>query len=331
MWFFRSAKDLLPEPMASQDAAEVAAAANLSPSAKGLLVSQMTAGDYLTVLMRHKLNVDSVPFLAHLMPKEKAVQWAVASCEMAMTKGPACPECTQALAAAKGWLSHPSSQTQQAAAQSAAAAPQNDPAAWAAQAAAWAGQTEGDGTVDQASAALTEAGVDAQPLVSAMEQAMPANLVAQATSGAVMLAAAQASAGVTLPDLPKQPTQPETPDTALPPVSLPEAKKPAADVELGMTAPLDSSIPEVDEPDLLGSFPPQQSPDVALPAAEAVPGQEKTDISQLPDEPVMSKKQMTKAHGKLKPFVEKGIEVANGPDMTVADECASVSIAAAPA
>lgn len=309
MWFMRSSKDLLPPSLASKSAVDVATAAKLSDQAQSLLEPQMTAGDYLGVLMQQKRGVDAVPFLANLMPPEKGVQWAVESCEMAAPGGPACSESAQAIAAAKAWVANPGPQTQEAAATAAAAAPKNDPAAWAAQAAAWGGEGGAEAMMAQTNEAAAAAGLETAAILDAMAESIPANLSAQAVSGAVMLAAAQASPKGTVPDLPQGPGALQTPGAAPPSAQVPEKVTQAvADVVMPTAPELGAGValPEFPQSPAGPQMPPPASPTVV--AIKAV------DFPASPSPPevlAMDKKQIAKAHAQLKPFIEKGIEVAN--------------------
>ena len=266
MWFTKSFKDLLPPSLASGSAADVASSANLGEQAQSLLEPQMNAGDYLATLMQQKQDADVVPFMAHLMPPEKGVEWAAQSSEMAAPDGPASPEAAKAIETAQAWIADPSPQTQQAAAQAAAAAPKNEPAAWAAQAAAWSGETGSpDAIMADAKAALANAGGEMEVPVVEMAESIPTNLTAKAVTGAVMLAAAKVAPDAVIPEI----------------------------------APV---------PDL------QESMDVDLPgAAEAEGLAQGVALVPPPTEIVIDKKQLAKTHKLLKPFIEKGLEVANSP------------------
>lgn len=98
MWFKRSSRCLLPPSLPSKSATDIASAAKLSEQAQTLLEPQITAGKDCLELTEHKMNVEVVPFLvAHLMPPEKGVQWAVKSCQMAAPGGPSCAESAKAV------------------------------------------------------------------------------------------------------------------------------------------------------------------------------------------------------------------------------------------
>jgi hypothetical protein len=170
----------------------------LSPAAQQVVKPGMTPCQQAQALNQKQLSSDAVKSLAHGLPEQKSVQWAAASAEK--VSNPAHKPDFEAIQAAKAWSQNPTPENQKAAALVAAKTDHKTPGAWAAQGAAWAGSGKG--------------------------------LTGHATSGAVMLAAAQGGKpisppGVAAPKL-EVPKVPEIAKPAAPTFHLPFFKKPAA-------------------------------------------------------------------------------------------------------
>ena len=175
----------------------------LSPAAKEVVKPGMTPCQQAQALNQKQLSADAVKSMAHGLPEQKSVQWAAASAEK--VSNPAHKPDSEAIQAAKTWSKNPTPENQKAAALAASKTNHQTPGAWAAQAAAWSGSGKG--------------------------------LTGHATSGAVMLAAAQGGKPISPPgaaapklEAPKleAPKVPEMAKPAAPHFHLPFFKKPAA-------------------------------------------------------------------------------------------------------
>lgn len=150
-------------------ASELAQLCEFQDGAERHLKEGQTSRQFLDVLVRHELFADALRYLAHALPKTKAIQWACHCIRAAAEECELIATSTAALAAAETWLAEPTEENRRAAMTAAQADEFSSAAAWAAMGAFWSG----------GSMAPPEA-----PLVPPR-----ADLTAKAVSGAVQLAA----------------------------------------------------------------------------------------------------------------------------------------------
>jgi hypothetical protein len=86
--------------------ASVAAVAELSEEAMGLLHPDIAPPDYVALLMAKKLYADAVRFLAHALPKREAVWWGWISAKRAAGAEPP-PKIKASLEATEKWIAQP--------------------------------------------------------------------------------------------------------------------------------------------------------------------------------------------------------------------------------
>jgi hypothetical protein len=182
-------------------AAEICAKCNPSAQAKALLTPDMTPAQYMAALDKNKLPLDSVNFMANGLPEKDSVCWATQSANMTAPKLSA-PE-MNALSATQAYLKNPTPALRDAIGASLGKVDFTGPGSWAAQAAAWS-KMPGAPAIPGAAAAAGAA-------------AAPANLVAAAVSGAIMLAAGLMN-GPAMPPVPN--LKPPVPMTPLSPEML---------------------------------------------------------------------------------------------------------------
>src|SRR5580698_3278000 len=87
-------------------AAGIAAVAELSEEATGLLGPEIAPPDYIALLMSKKLYADAVRFLAHALPKREAVWWGWISAKKAAGTDPP-PKIKASLEATEKWIAQP--------------------------------------------------------------------------------------------------------------------------------------------------------------------------------------------------------------------------------
>src|SRR5262249_13335834 len=75
-------------------------------TAKGLLRTEMTVGKYLDVLIEAREFPDAIRFLAHALPKRKAVWWAC-HCVRKLTLEEPSATIATALSTAESWVIDP--------------------------------------------------------------------------------------------------------------------------------------------------------------------------------------------------------------------------------
>jgi len=198
----------------------------LSPAAQKVVQPGMTPCQQAQALNKQQLSSDAVKSLAHGLPEPAAVKWAAASAEK--VANPAHTTDFQAIQAAKAWTQNPTPATQQAAALAASKTDFKTPGAWAAQAAAWSGKGGG--------------------------------LTAHATTGAVLLAAAQGGKpisppGAAAPKIAVPKPAVDIPKPKVPAFQMPFFKRPAVPAVPAMQAP---KLP-APGPDGLSLTPPQRA------------------------------------------------------------------------
>lgn len=86
--------------------ASIAAVAELSEEATGLLGPEIAPQDYVALLMSKKLYADAVRFLAHALPKREAVWWGWISAKKAAGADPP-PKIKASLDATEKWIAQP--------------------------------------------------------------------------------------------------------------------------------------------------------------------------------------------------------------------------------
>jgi hypothetical protein len=115
-------------------AAEVCHKATLGDEARALLQPEMTARQFLELLVAQEHLADGVRFLAHALPKREAVWWACQCTRLVL--GPSPPEpAGAALQAAERWAAAPTDENRRSAFPAAEAADVGTPAGCAAVAA----------------------------------------------------------------------------------------------------------------------------------------------------------------------------------------------------
>lgn len=95
-------------------AAGIAAVAELSEEATGLLKPDIAPPDYVALLMSKKLYADAVRFLAHALPKREAVWWGWISAKKAAGTDPP-PKIKASLEATEKWIAQPDDESGRAA------------------------------------------------------------------------------------------------------------------------------------------------------------------------------------------------------------------------
>src|SRR5687768_947309 len=110
-----------PTIAAAPTAAEVCTHYTLGEEAKKLLRSDLTAVQYLDLLLAGQQHLDAVRFLAHALPKREAVWWACL-CARQVCGAEAPAPMTAALGAAEKWVAEPSEDHRRAALPAAEAA-----------------------------------------------------------------------------------------------------------------------------------------------------------------------------------------------------------------
>jgi hypothetical protein len=91
---------------ANSKAADIAAVAELSEEAMGLLRPEIAPPDYVALLMSKKLYADAVRFVAHALPKREAVWWGWISAKRAAGADPP-PKIKASLEATEKWIAQP--------------------------------------------------------------------------------------------------------------------------------------------------------------------------------------------------------------------------------
>ena len=164
-------------------AADVAAAAELSPEAAALLGPDMAPGDYVDELRGRSLFADACRFLAFGLGRREAVWWACVCCRLAPDPK-ALPGAAPALAAAEAWCRTPSEENRRAAHAAAQAIEMAAGEAWASMGAFWSGGSLAPPDAPQAvppgpfltgkavAAAVTIAAVRAEPEKAAAKFAL---------------------------------------------------------------------------------------------------------------------------------------------------------------
>jgi hypothetical protein len=155
-------------------ASEPAQRCALGEAARGLLDPHASPADFLDRLMGAGHLADAVRFLAQALPAREAVWWSCLAARLAQRDADAQATGAQVQAAqraAESWVFQPSEDNRRLAHASAQATDFQSPASWAAMAAFWSG------------------GSMAPPSAPAVP--VPAGLVGQAVSAAVILAAVQ--------------------------------------------------------------------------------------------------------------------------------------------
>lgn len=94
--------------------AAIAAVAELSEEATGLLRPEIAPQDYVALLMSKKLYADAVRFVAHALPKREAVWWGWISAKRAAGPEPP-PKIKASLEATEKWIAQPDDESGRAA------------------------------------------------------------------------------------------------------------------------------------------------------------------------------------------------------------------------
>jgi hypothetical protein len=145
---------------------------NCSPEVKAMASENLSPSQFIKALQEQKKSVEAVQALSRTMPKEKAVEWAAQSAQIAGETAGITNEEVAALDAARKWAENTCEETKKAALGAAEGLPESSPSYWAANAA---------GFSDPASQ-MAEAG----EILGAAEDA-----TAHFSSGAVLLSASQ--------------------------------------------------------------------------------------------------------------------------------------------
>ena len=126
---------------------EICRDVRLGARAKKLLVAEMKPGQFLTLLVEHRLYADAIRYMAHALLNREAVWWACLCARSGTESLEAMPAPQrQALGAAVRWVLEPTEAHRQEAARSVDGAGTRTPAGAAARAAAFAlGQAETPG------------------------------------------------------------------------------------------------------------------------------------------------------------------------------------------
>src|SRR5580700_7681741 len=99
---------------ANSKTADLAAVAELSEEAMGLLRPEIVPQDYVALLMSKKLYADAVRFVAHALPKREAVWWGWISAKKAAGSDPP-PKIRASLEATEKWIAQPDDEAGRAA------------------------------------------------------------------------------------------------------------------------------------------------------------------------------------------------------------------------
>jgi len=102
------------EAQANSKVADIAAVAELSEEAMGLLRPEIAPTDYVALLMSKKLYADAVRFVAHALPKREAVWWGWISAKRAAGADPP-PKIKASLEAPEKWIAQPDDESGRAA------------------------------------------------------------------------------------------------------------------------------------------------------------------------------------------------------------------------
>jgi hypothetical protein len=102
------------EAQANSKTADIAAVAELSEEAVGLLRPEIAPQDYVALLMSKKLYADAVRFVAHALPKREAVWWGWISAKRAAGADPP-PKIKASLEATEKWIAQPDDESGRAA------------------------------------------------------------------------------------------------------------------------------------------------------------------------------------------------------------------------
>ncbi len=102
------------EAQASSKTADIAAVAELSDEAMGLLRPEIAPPDFVSLLMSKKLYADAVRFVAHALPKRQAVWWGWISAKKAAGADPP-PKIKASLEATEKWIAQPDDESGRAA------------------------------------------------------------------------------------------------------------------------------------------------------------------------------------------------------------------------
>jgi hypothetical protein len=94
------------EAQTNSKTADVAAVAELSDEATGLVRPEIAPQDYVALLMSKKLYADAVRFVAHALPKREAVWWGWISAKRAAGSEPP-PKIKASLEATEKWIAQP--------------------------------------------------------------------------------------------------------------------------------------------------------------------------------------------------------------------------------
>lgn len=119
-----------------QMAVEVCQRFTLEDEARQLLQDNLSAQQFLELLIEHEQFLDATRFLAHALPKRDAIRWACL-CLRSLAATEDRPENLAALQAAETWLAEPSEANRRAAMQAAEILEFHTPASWAAVAVFW--------------------------------------------------------------------------------------------------------------------------------------------------------------------------------------------------
>jgi hypothetical protein len=92
----------------------IAAVSALGDEAMALVAPEMQPRTFVDLLVRQKLYLDAVRFLAHALPKREAIWWAWAGARRAAGSNPT-PKVTAALAATEKWIAQPTDENRRAA------------------------------------------------------------------------------------------------------------------------------------------------------------------------------------------------------------------------
>jgi hypothetical protein len=99
---------------ANSKTADIAAVAELSEEAMGLLRPEIAPPDFVALLMSKKLYADAVRFVAHALPKREAVWWGWISAKRAAGADPP-PKIKASLEATEKWVAQPDDESGRAA------------------------------------------------------------------------------------------------------------------------------------------------------------------------------------------------------------------------
>jgi hypothetical protein len=100
--------------MGEQKAADVCRQFFLGDAARKLLTPQLTAEQYLQLLVQNKQYVDAVRLLAYTLPKPQAIRWATI-CARQFSQANPSEKSVAALEAIDKWLADPSDENRRAA------------------------------------------------------------------------------------------------------------------------------------------------------------------------------------------------------------------------